>query len=142
MPLSLESTVALVCQKGERAAPLCICMHRRELLIDISSFNSFTSVLGCGTVAWILHAAHVQQIGDPSYKKIRVIPWKIVVLLALERCFLYMAGRSQILVLPMTQLHCGNGYCQSESAVVTLWGLDAVVRLLSDTKAGGLRQAL
>lgn len=29
-----------------------------------------------------------------------------------------------------------------KSAVVTLWGLDAVVRLLSDTKAGGLRQTL
>lgn len=123
MPLSLESTVALVCQKGERAAPLCICVHRRELLIDFSSFNSFTSVLDCSTVVWILHAAHVRQIGDPSYEKIRVNPWEIVVLLALEQCFLYTAGRSQVLVLPMAQLHCVSGYCQSEVSCYYSLGL-------------------
>lgn len=68
--LCRESAVALVCWEGEGAAALCVCMHRWELVMDVSSSNLFSSALECGTVVWILLVACVTwQIGDPSYKK-------------------------------------------------------------------------
>jgi len=39
----------------------------------------------------------------------------------------------------VAKLHCGSGCWQAESPV-TLLGLEAIVRLLSYGKAGGLRQ--
>ena len=67
--LYCESTVAFICREGEGAAALCVRTCRWELLIAISSFNSFSSALECGTVVWILLVARVRQIGDSSYNK-------------------------------------------------------------------------
>lgn len=55
--------------REEEAAALCIHICRWELMIDVSSLNSFSSAPERGTAVWILLGAHVWQTGDPSYKK-------------------------------------------------------------------------
>lgn len=69
--LYCESAVVLVCWKGEGAGAFGIRVRKWELLINVSSFDSFSSALKWVMVVWVLLVAFAANRGSLLSKDAR-----------------------------------------------------------------------